>query len=55
MYRNLLTYYVCNNIWSDNLFVYRKTCFPRKTWVLFILLKCYFERMCIIKVDSVEH
>ena len=25
-------------IWSENFLFYYKSCFPRKTWVLFVLL-----------------
>ena len=32
-----LLLFLYNNIWSENLLFYHKTCFPRKTWVLFIL------------------
>ena len=38
--RELLTCFLCDNIWSENILFYRKTCFPRKTRLLFILRGC---------------
>ena len=35
--KKLLTYLLCDNIWSENFLFYRKTFFPGKRWVLFII------------------
>ena len=29
-FKKLLTYFLCNNIWSENFLFYHKTCFPGK-------------------------
>ena len=54
-FKKLLTYFWWDNIWQENSLVYHKTCFPRKTWVLFMLLQRYFKRSRIIWVDPVEY
>ena len=46
---------LCDYISSEKFLFYHNTCFWRTTWVLFILSQCYFERLHIIKADSVEH
>ena len=37
-FKKLLIYFLCNNIWWENFLFYHKTCFPKKAWVLYILL-----------------